>query len=183
MARQPPGGWLPGIDSEISPRRNRAYSPTARFMECVAFRTHPFQAQVSSVEQPCSEKIESYHKRKQSWQPARANHANNEECVLAIFLGNIKCIAMQVLSCDRKLVERRQYVPSDIFQLISLISADVEHERILNGRERVKTYRAAQTAAVIPLTGGRATTTLVKARRRPAPSGFPAGPQVFFGRR
>src|SRR5271157_2849767 len=42
---------------------------------------------------------------------------------------------------------------------------------------------AAQTAAVIPLTGGRATTTLVKARRRPAPSGFPAGPQVFFGRR
>src|SRR5208282_3653952 len=53
MARQPPGGWLPGIDSEISPRRNRAYSPTARFMECVAFRTHPFQAQVSSVEQPC----------------------------------------------------------------------------------------------------------------------------------
>src|SRR5271157_4385476 len=52
MARQPPGGWLPGIDSEISPRRNRAYSPTARFMECVAFRTHPFQAQVSSVEQP-----------------------------------------------------------------------------------------------------------------------------------
>src|SRR5208337_2840285 len=52
MARQPPGGWLPGIDSEISPRRNRAYSPTARFMECVAFRTHPFQTQVSSVEQP-----------------------------------------------------------------------------------------------------------------------------------
>src|SRR5208337_239652 len=52
MARQPPGGGLPGIDSEISPRRNRAYSPTARFMECVAFRTHPFQAQVSSVEQP-----------------------------------------------------------------------------------------------------------------------------------
>src|SRR5271157_823230 len=53
MARQPPGGWLPCIDSEISPRRNRAYSPTARFMECVAFRTHPFQAQVSSVELPC----------------------------------------------------------------------------------------------------------------------------------
>src|SRR5271165_6135434 len=55
MARQPPGGWLPRIDSEISPRRNRAYSPTARFMECVAFRTHPFQAQVSSVEQPWAE--------------------------------------------------------------------------------------------------------------------------------
>src|SRR5208337_3813480 len=58
MARQPPGGGLPGIDSEISPRRNRAYSPTARFMECVAFRTHPFQAQVSSVEQPWASQLQ-----------------------------------------------------------------------------------------------------------------------------
>src|SRR5208283_3587713 len=63
MARQPPGGWLPGIDSEISPRRNRAYSPTARFMECVAFRTHPFQTQVSSVEQPWA-KVTSIDQRR-----------------------------------------------------------------------------------------------------------------------
>jgi len=32
----------------------------------------------------------------------------------------------------------------------------------------------------MPLTGGNATTALVKARRRSAPSGSPAGPQVFF---
>jgi hypothetical protein len=43
---------LPCIDSEILPRRNRAFSISARLLECVAFQTHPFQVQVSSVEQP-----------------------------------------------------------------------------------------------------------------------------------
>ena len=37
---------LPCIDSEILPRRNRAFSLSARLLECVAFQTHPFQAQV-----------------------------------------------------------------------------------------------------------------------------------------
>jgi two-component system CheB/CheR fusion protein len=42
---------LPCIDSEILPRRNRAFSRSARLLECVAFQTH-HQTQVSSVEQP-----------------------------------------------------------------------------------------------------------------------------------
>jgi hypothetical protein len=42
---------LPRIDSEILPRRNRAFSLSARLLECVAFQTH-HQTQVSSVEQP-----------------------------------------------------------------------------------------------------------------------------------
>jgi hypothetical protein len=34
------------------PIRNRAFSISARLLECVAFQTHRYQAQVSSVEQP-----------------------------------------------------------------------------------------------------------------------------------
>ena len=40
---------------------------------------------------------------------------------------------------------------------------------------------APQSAAVMPLIGGMATTASVKAHRRPASSGSPAGRQVFFG--
>jgi hypothetical protein len=43
-----------------------------------------------------------------------------------------------------------------------------------------ETLTAAQTAAVMPLTGVNATTALVKARRHPAPSGSPTGRQVFL---
>ena len=42
------------------------------------------------------------------------------------------------------------------------------------------TPSAAQTAAVMPLTGGIVATASVKLRRRPASSGSPAGPQVFL---
>ena len=33
---------LPCIDSEILPRRNRAFSLSARLLECVAIQTHPY---------------------------------------------------------------------------------------------------------------------------------------------
>jgi hypothetical protein len=39
---------LPRIDSEISPRRNRAFSLKARLVEYVAFETHPVRAKVES---------------------------------------------------------------------------------------------------------------------------------------
>jgi hypothetical protein len=43
-----------------------------------------------------------------------------------------------------------------------------------------ETPTAAQTAAIMPLTGVNATTALVKARCHPAPSGSPADRQVFL---